>query len=274
MPEDSYAPFVLGVASTFMFVGLLFHSTSFTALAGLACGLALLSWLWPRRSPGQREPFAPQGATPAGKAAGTTAIRSEDETLALPVGSAGEHAGGWWGVLTLVVTESALFGYLIFSYLYLASQSAQPWPPEGLPKLGMSGPNTALLLTSSVFVWLAGAFVRRARSMPAFWSMIVGIALGAAFVTIQCFEWHDRPYGLATNLYGSLYFTITGFHVAHVMAGLLMLAALAFWIARGYFDGRRDAALTIGGLYWHFVDVVWLVIFSVLYLSPYWMRGR
>jgi cytochrome c oxidase subunit I+III len=234
------------------------------------CALALIASMWPQRSLGQREPFAPQSAAPtvASMAPG------EDETLALPVGSAGEHAGGWWGVFTLVVTETALFGYLIFSYLYLASQSAQPWPPEGLPKLGMSGLNTVLLLLSSVFVWLAGAFVRRARSWPAFWSMVVGIALGVAFVTIQFFEWRDRPYGLATNLYGSLYFTITGFHMAHVMAGVLMLACLAYWIARGYFDGRRDAALTIGGLYWHFVDVVWLFIFSVLYLSPYWMRGR
>ncbi|RAR49319.1 cytochrome c oxidase subunit I+III [Paraburkholderia unamae] len=270
MPEDSYAPFVLGVASTLVFVGLLLHSGSITALAGAICALSLIAWLWPQRSLGQREPFSPQSAV----AAESGATQSEDETLALPVGSAGEHAGGWWGVFTLIITETALFGFLIFSYLYLASQSAQPWPPEGPPKLGMSSLNTVLLLLSSVFVWLAGAFVRRARSWPAFWSMFVGIALGVAFVIIQFFEWHDRPYGLATNLYGSLYFTITGFHMAHVMAGLIMLTCLAVWVARGYFDGRRDAALTIGGLYWHFVDVVWLFIFSVLYLSPYWMRGR
>lgn len=307
MPEDAYSPFVLGVAATFVFVGMLLHSVALTALAGMACALALLAWMWPQRALGQREPFAAQPADEAasevankatGKAANNAtdkatdkaannaaneaanepasepARASEDETLALPVGSAGEHAGGWWGVLTLVVTEAALFGYLIFSYLYLASQSAQPWPPEGLPKLGISGINTVLLLASSVFVWLAGRFVRRARKWPAFGSMIAGIVLGIAFVTIQFFEWHDRPYGIASNLYGSLYFTITGFHMAHVMAGVLMLACLAFWIARGYFDGRRDAALTIGGLYWHFVDLVWLFIFSVLYLSPYWMRGR
>ncbi|MFP3740729.1 cytochrome c oxidase subunit 3, partial [Burkholderia sp. SIMBA_019] len=83
----------------------------------------------------------------------------------------------------------ALFGYLIFSYLYLASQSAQPWPPEGLPKLGISGLNTVLLLASSVFVWLAGALVRRARARLAFASMAFAIALGIAFVSIQFSEW-------------------------------------------------------------------------------------
>ncbi|MFX1767363.1 cytochrome c oxidase subunit I [Paraburkholderia sp. A1RI-2L] len=279
MPDDAYSPFVLGVAATFLFVGLLLHSAVLTGLAALACAAALLAWLWPRKELGQREPFVPQPAPQPAPPAGNPDLDpetpgSDDESLALPVGSAGEHAGGWWGVLTLVVTEAALFGYLIFSYLYLASQSAQPWPPEGLPKLGVSGLNTAILLASSGFVWLAGACVRRARTRPAFWSMAVAVALGCAFVGIQFSEWHERPYGIASHLYGSLYFTITGFHMAHVMAGVVMLLWLAIWIARGYFDGRRDAALNIGGLYWHFVDVVWLFIFSVLYLSPYWFRSR
>lgn len=272
MPADSYAPFVLGVAATLAFVGLLLRSVSVTAIAVLICAAALLAWLWPRRELLQREPFALQPAPPP--ATDGPEPGSEDDTLALPIGSAGERAGGWWGVLTLVVTEAALFGYLIFSYLYLASQSAQPWPPEGLPKLGISGLNTVLLLASSVFVWLAGALVRRARARLAFASMAFAIALGIAFVSIQFSEWRERPYGIASNLYGSLYFTITGLHMAHVIVGIVMLIALAVWIARGYFDGRRDAALMIGGLYWHFVDVVWLFIFSMLYLSPYWMRGR
>ncbi len=267
MPDDSWAPFVLGVAATAVFVALLLHSATSTAFAALVCAAALVAWLWPRRELGQREPFAPQPAP-------SNDTRTADDSLALPVGSAGEHAGGWWGVLTLVVTEAALFGYLIFSYLYLASQSPRLWPPDGLPKLGASSLNTVLLLSSSAFVWLAGALVRRARTVPAFWAMAAAIALGAAFVGIQFKEWHERPYGLSSNLYGSLYFTITGFHMAHVIAGLIMLCWLAVWIARGYFDGRRDAALNIGGLYWHFVDVVWLFIFSVLYLSPYWMRDR
>ena len=274
MPEDSYAPFVLGVGATFVFVGLLLHSVFLTVLAGLCCATALLAWMWPQRELGQREPFAPQPAKPEETGESPATAGSEDASLALPIGAAGQHAGGWWGVLTLIVTEASLFGYLLFSYLYLASQSGQKWPPEGLPKLGLSGVNTAILLTSSVFVWLAGEFVRRARTRAAFWMMVVAVVLGTAFVGIQCYEWHDHHYGLSTHLYGSLYFTITGFHMAHVIVGVVMLIWLAVWIARGYFDGRRDAALTIGGLYWHFVDVVWLFIFSVLYLSPYWTRGH
>jgi cytochrome c oxidase subunit III len=191
----------------------------------------------------------------------------------LPVGSAGERSNGWWGCLTLIVTEGALFGYLIFSYLYLASQTPQPWPPEGLPKLGMGLTNTAILLSSSVFVWLCELCVRRRRAGWGVVSMSVAVALGITFVGIQLGEWHAHPYGLTAHLYSSLYFTITGFHMAHVIVGLIILILLGVWTVLGYFDEHRYAALKTGGLYWHFVDVVWLFIFSTLYLSPYALRS-
>ncbi|ALL71631.1 cytochrome c oxidase subunit I (plasmid) [Paraburkholderia caribensis MBA4] len=192
----------------------------------------------------------------------------------LPVGSAGERSGGWFGCLALIVTEGSLFGYLIFSYLYLASQSGTTWPPEGLPKLGLGLVNTAILLSSSVFVWLCERCVRRRRLHWAVVSMSVALVLGVTFAGIQLKEWHNHPYGLTAHLYGSLYFTITGFHLAHVAVGLVGLALLLLWTALGFFDEKRCVALTIGGLYWHFVDLVWLFIFATLYLSPYLLRGR
>jgi cytochrome c oxidase subunit III len=197
-----------------------------------------------------------------------------DTPMRLPVGSAGERSGGWFGCLALIVTEGSLFGYLIFSYLYLASQSGHMWPPEGLPKLGLGLANTAILLSSSVFVWLCERFVKRRRLHWAVASMSVALVLGVIFVGIQLKEWANHPYGLTTHLYGSLYFTITGFHLAHVAVGLVVLSLLLLWTALGFFDEKRCLALTIGGLYWHFVDLVWLFIFSTIYLSPYVLRGR
>lgn len=186
-----------------------------------------------------------------------------------PVGSAGELSSGWWGMMTLIATEASLFIYLIFSYLYLVSQTAQHWPPEGLPKIGVGGFNTCVLLLSSVFVWWCERLVRRRRIKWAVASMGFAIVLGLVFVGIQLKEWHDHPYGIATNLYGSLYFTITGFHVIHVLVGLIVLTLLLAWPALGYFDEKRCAALKVGGLYWHFVDVVWLFIFTTLYVTPF-----
>jgi cytochrome c oxidase subunit 3 len=190
--------------------------------------------------------------------------------ITLPIGSVGKRSGGWWGMLALIATEAALFAYLIFSYLYLAALSPVHWPPEGQPKLGLAAMNTVLLLISSVFVWLCERLVRKGRQRTGVACLAVGIVLGVAFAGVQMLEWRNHPYGLTTHLYGSLYFTITGFHMVHVVVGLIVLCFLLVWTLLGYFDARRYAALTIGGLYWHFVDVVWLFIFTTLYLSPYW----
>ncbi|MEF3077035.1 cytochrome c oxidase subunit 3 [Methylobacter sp. Wu1] len=187
----------------------------------------------------------------------------------LPVGSEGKRAGGWWGLLALIVTEGALFGYLLFSYFYLASQTQQHWPPEGLPQLGIASLNTAILLASSVFVWASERCIRRRQLQSSLASMAVAILLGAGFVMIQFREWRHKHYDMTANLYDSLYFTITGFHLLHVAVGLVILLLLLLWTALGYFDDRRYAAVTIGGVYWHFVDVVWLFVFTTLYLTPY-----
>jgi cytochrome c oxidase subunit 3 len=99
--------------------------------------------------------------------------------------------------------------------------------------------------------------------------MMLAILLGALFVGIQLVEWSKKTYGMTSNLYGSLYFTITGFHMLHVVIGLVILLLLLVWISFRYFDEKRHAAITIGGIYWHFVDVVWLFVFTTLYLFPY-----
>jgi cytochrome c oxidase subunit 3 len=187
----------------------------------------------------------------------------------LPVGSESKRSGGWWGMLALIGTEGSLFAYLLFSYFYLSSQTEQHWPPEGLPTLFMPGVNTLILLVSSVCVWASDRCIQRSQLYWALAAMALALILGACFVAIQLNEWGKLSYDMTTNLYGSLFFTITGFHMLHVIAGLIILTALLVWMALGYFDHRRYAAVTIGGLYWHFVDVVWLFVFTTLYLLPY-----
>ena len=187
----------------------------------------------------------------------------------LPVGSEGKLAGGWWGILALIVTEGSLFGYLLFSYFYLSSQAEQQWPPDGLPSLLLPGINTAILVASSVCVWASERCVARKKKWGSMMGMVLAIMLGALFVGIQLVEWSNKTYGMTSDLYGSLYFTITGFHMLHVVIGLVILLLLLVWISFRYFDEKRHAAITIGGIYWHFVDVVWLFVFTTLYLFPY-----
>lgn len=197
-----------------------------------------------------------------------SAIAAAPPVPLLPVGGQYRHSTGIWGMWTLIGTEAALFAYLLFSYFYLASQHEGPWPPHGVPKLLAASINTALLLASSGCAWYAEQSGKRAQRGPMMLGLGAALVLGSAFATIQLREWGKQPFTIATDAYGSLYFTITGFHMMHVAVGLLILAVLLLWAALGYFTGRRHAALSIGVLYWHFVDAVWLVVFSALYLAP------
>ena len=193
------------------------------------------------------------------------ALRSKS----LPVGSFGRLASGWFGVWCLVATEGSIFAYLIFSYFYLASQAVGQWPPNGVPVFTLAGPNTIILLLSSVaLIWAERSGARRAARGRLLGGIVLAFIFGSAFVGVQIMEWHNQSVSLISGTYGSIYFTLTGFHLAHVIVGLVMLLLMFVWAARGYFSRERHAPLTIGAIYWHFVDGIWLLVFATLYLSP------
>jgi cytochrome c oxidase subunit III len=91
---------------------------------------------------------------------------------------------------------------------------------------------------------------------------------------VQFLEWHNKPFTLGASSFASLYFVTTGFHMAHVLVGLGVLAALFCWTALDYFSPRRRLTVTAGVFYWHFVDVIWLFVFTTYYITPYLGFGR
>lgn len=186
----------------------------------------------------------------------------------LPVGGTGRKAGGWFGMITLIVTEASLFVYLLFSYAYFVLWGDGRFVPEPLPSLDLAGPDTAVLLLSSVAVWWGERGARRSRRRQTIIGLAVAIALGLVFVGVQLVEWSQKPFHFNQTGYSALYFTITGFHMAHVAAGLVMLLVLMVWTWLGYFDARRDVPISVGSIYWHFVDAVWLAVFFTIYVTP------
>ncbi len=195
------------------------------------------------------------------------------EPVALPVGALGRNSVGWWGMLCLIATESCLFAYLLFSYFYMAVQHGRAWLPEANPSISLSGPNTLILLTSSLAAWWGEEGVKHGRRGQHISGLSAAILLGVVFLVVQLFEWKEKTYGLSTSAYGSLFFTITGFHMMHVIVGLLILSTVLAWSLMGYFSPRHHARVTIAGIYWHFVDAVWLCVFFTFYVSPYLMGG-
>lgn len=186
----------------------------------------------------------------------------------LPVGSKSHHASGWWAMLTLVATEGALFAYLLFSYFYIASHSHAPWPPYGAPKLQIAVPDTIILILGSFTMMWGEHGIRRGNRRRLMAGVAATLVLGIVFIALQGVEWHAKPFTFATGVYSSLYFTITGFHLAHVFVGLLVLAVLLVWTAFDYFGATRHAAVSIGVIYWHFVTIVWLFVFFTFYIAP------
>lgn len=190
----------------------------------------------------------------------------------VPVGSIRRRGTGWWGVLTLILTEGSLFAYLLFSYYYFAFQSSGGFLPDKPPSLELSLPNTIILLLSSGAAWWGDASIRRGKERQLIIGLAAALVLGTIFVVVQLFEWRAQTFALRTSQYGSLFYTITGFHMAHVIVGLLVLATLLLWSSLGHFSAKRSAPILIGGAYWHFVDAVWLAVFFTFYVTPY-LRG-
>jgi cytochrome c oxidase subunit III len=188
----------------------------------------------------------------------------------LPVGAIDTRTNGWWALLWLIATEASLFAYLLFSYYYISFQPHMPgtFPIGGPPSIKLSGPDTTILLLSSVALAVAQHGVMRGSQARLIGGVLIGDLLGVTFMIIQYFEWVDKPFTFATNTYSSLYFTITGFHMAHVAVGIFALTALLVWSIMGYFNRARYAHVHIVAAYWHFVDVVWLFVFFTFYITP------
>jgi len=188
----------------------------------------------------------------------------------LPVGALDTRASGWWAMIFVVFTEASLFSYLLFSYYYLAVQPHAPgtFPEGGPPDLTLAIPGTLILLASSIAVGWAQLGIEHGSKRRLVLGLGIGALLGVIFLAIQIFEWAQKPYVLTSTPYSSLYFTITGFHMAHVIVGVVMLSALALWSALGMFNKVRFAHIHIGALYWHFVDAVWIAVFFTFYLTP------
>jgi cytochrome c oxidase subunit 3 len=190
-------------------------------------------------------------------------------TKPLPFGAVDNKGVGVWGVMALIATEGALFACLLFAYGFTAVQQSRGWFPAKPPSVDLGGPNTLILLASSAAVWWGERGLKSARPRRLTLGLMIAIALGLVFVGVQLVEWKNQGSNVTSSGYASFFFTITGFHMAHVVIGLIALSTVLAWNLMGYFDAHRNTAVTVCGLYWHFVDAVWLFVFTTFYLTPY-----
>lgn len=201
------------------------------------------------------------------------AVTAEEHGIALPHEVSGSQSFSWWGMVLLITTEATLFAALIATYFYLRFKSGPAWPPGHIepPHLRLPLIMTAILLSSSIPVHFAEAGIRRGRTGVLKAGLALGFALGALFLGLTWgVEWPEtlREFTPRTNSYGSLYFTITGFHGLHLLAGLVFSAWTQVRAWRGAFGKERHLTVQLFSMYWHFVDVVWIFVLATVYLSP------
>ena len=192
----------------------------------------------------------------------------------LPDHAVGPRSFGWWGMVWLIATEATLFALLLASYFYLRFRTAVEWPPDHIeaPKLMLPAIMTAILWSSSIPVHMAEKGIERGNQRRLKVGLALGFLLGATFLVITlALEWPEtlHHFNPRTNAYGSMFFTITGFHASHVVVGL----SVSLWTQarawKGAFDEKRHVSVQNFAMYWHFVDIVWLFVLLSLYISPH-----
>ena len=180
---------------------------------------------------------------------------------------------GFWA---FVASEVLFFGTLIANFLVLSKLD----PPgtfhevavgRELLNIPLTALNTFILLTSSFTVVLALEAIREGKQTPFRIYLLITLLFGSFFIGVQAFEYYELIVHEGLNmssLFGASFFTLTGFHGAHVVGGLIWLVMLLFkaFGLQGGFTKDNNLDVEIFGLYWHFVDIVWLLLFSLVYL--------
>ena len=174
-------------------------------------------------------------------------------------------------ILLFIASESIFFILLILSFVHYQLTHSQPNPGATLLDIPRTGFFSLLLFASSFTVWMGIRAMRKEKRGALIFWLVFTIALGTGFLYGQGTEWWGlikQDVTISRDLFGSTFFTITGFHGFHVLIGLLMLViALGLTLAGAVHDKSEEAVDTIS-IYWHFVDGVWIVVFSVIDLLP------
>ncbi len=168
-------------------------------------------------------------------------------------------------------SDCLLFGALISTYLLLRHRSVEGLGPNDVFDIPFTSVSSFVLLMSSLTMALAVAAITRGDVRRNRIWLVTTAMLGATFIGGQVYEFttfYREGLGYTTNIFGSAFYTLTGFHGIHVSIGIIMLLSLLMMSLRGNLGPERAETVEIVGLYWHFVDIVWILIFTVVYLIP------
>jgi cytochrome c oxidase subunit 3 len=171
------------------------------------------------------------------------------------------------GMLLFIVSEVMIFGAFFTAYFFIRVVGGADWPAEGteLPKL-IAGVNTAVLVSSSLTMHWALESIKADNRFGLLAGMFSTFGLGATFLFVQVNEYVHVGFSPQDHAQGTIFYGLTGLHGAHVFVGLTLLAMVNIRAWRGHYSAREHHGVEVPGIYWHFVDIMWLVVFSTVYI--------
>jgi len=171
------------------------------------------------------------------------------------------------GMLLFIISEVMLFGAFFTAYFFLRVVAKDDWPAAGteLPVL-IAGINTAVLVSSSFTMHWALEAAKRGNRFGMKAGLFTTFMLGLTFLTVQINEYVHIGFSPSDSAQGSIFYSLTGLHGAHVFVGLTLLLFATIRAFRGHFTPEEHRGVEVPGIYWHFVDIMWIVVYSTVYI--------
>ncbi len=171
------------------------------------------------------------------------------------------------GMLLFIISEVMVFGAFFTAYFFIRVVQGAEWPAAGteLP-VAIAGVNTAILLSSSLTLHWALVSIKNDDRNGFRAGILLTTLLGATFLFVQINEYVHVGFAPQDHAQGTIFYGLTGLHGAHVLIGLLLLLSVTIRAFRGHFSAKEHAGVEIPGIYWHFVDVMWIVVYATIYI--------
>jgi cytochrome c oxidase subunit III len=178
-----------------------------------------------------------------------------------------QTSGPVLGMVVFVASEAMFFATFFGAYFTIYSVNPV-WPPAGFPHLKpeLATVLTVLLVTSSVTLQVGVRAIRRDRTRVMLVWLGLTILLGAGFLGLQLYDYSLLGFGVRDGIFGSLFYVMTGLHMAHVFGGVVFLVLVLVQGVGGQLTGAHHDSIEAGSIYWHFVDVVWICLFTTFYV--------
>ncbi|MEA2390383.1 MAG: cytochrome c oxidase subunit [Solirubrobacteraceae bacterium] len=171
------------------------------------------------------------------------------------------------GMLLFIISEVMVFGAFFTAYFFIRVVQSNPWPAHGteLPKL-VAGFNTAVLLSSSLTIHWALVSAKNGNRAGLKAGLLSTFLLGATFLFVQINEYVNLGFAPHDSAQGSVFYGLTGLHGAHVFIGLTLLLMATVRAFRGHYTPEQHRGVEVPGIYWHFVDVMWIIVYLTVYI--------